>query len=220
MMRTKCLFAHSPSLTASMRCMQTSSEGKHRKPEVKEDTKASHPPHNCGWMDSNQPRALWALGDLMAWDTLSEMRRGPISRLVSSGYPTQALPKDKYVLCGKKAKQKKKKMGREPETNQTFHRTFADNKAEECRGRKNLPQREERKKWKPSVLTFAKEGENTAQTAYKPGKSDCEFWQSPHTLTTPHCQGHHLWAFTDNCSCFPKPQKAAGKIQWQLEEGD
>lgn len=68
-------------------------------------------PHNCGWMDSNQPRALWALGDLMVWDTLSEKRRGPISRLVSSGYPTQALPRDKYVLCGKKAKQKKEEDG-------------------------------------------------------------------------------------------------------------
>ena len=45
-----------------------------------------------------------------------------------------------------KRQNKKKKMGREPETNQTFHRTFADKKAEECRGRKNLPQREERKK--------------------------------------------------------------------------
>lgn len=59
----------------------------------------------------------------------------------------------------KRQNKKKKKMGREPETNQTFHRTFADKKAEECRGRKNLPQREERKKLKPSVLTFAKEGE-------------------------------------------------------------
>ena len=49
-------------------------------------------------------------------------------------------------------------MGREPETNQTFHKMFADKKPEECRGRKNLPQREERKKLKPSVLTFAKEG--------------------------------------------------------------
>ena len=95
----------------------------------------------------------------MAWDTLSEMRRGQISRLVSSGYPTQALPIDKYALCEKKAKKKeKKKMGGEPETNQTFPRMFADKKPEECRGRKNLPQREERKKLKPSVLTFAKEG--------------------------------------------------------------
>lgn len=44
----------------------------------------------------------------MAWDTLSEMRRGQISRLVSSGYPTQALPIDKYALCEKKAKKKRK----------------------------------------------------------------------------------------------------------------
>ena len=44
----------------------------------------------------------------MAWDTLSEMRSGQISSLVSSGYPTQALLIDKYVLCGKKAKKRRR----------------------------------------------------------------------------------------------------------------
>lgn len=61
-----------------------------------------------GLIDCGQPRALWALGDLMVWDILSETRRGQISRLVreyrGSGYPSSALSIDKYVLCGKKKK--------------------------------------------------------------------------------------------------------------------
>lgn len=52
-------------------------------------------------------------------------------------------------------------LAKEPKTNQIFHRMFADQKAEECRRGINLSKEEGRgkKKLKPSVLTFAKEGE-------------------------------------------------------------
>lgn len=87
------------------------------------------------------------MGDLIAWDILSEMRRGQVSRLVSSGYPSLALPIDKYVLCGKKKKEKKmSSLAKEPKTNQILHRTLSDQKAEECRAGKNSPKREEREK--------------------------------------------------------------------------
>lgn len=66
------------------------------------------------------------MGDLIAWDILSEMRRGQVSRLVSSGYPSLALPIDKYVLCGKKKKKKMSSLAKEPKTNQIFHRMLSD----------------------------------------------------------------------------------------------
>lgn len=51
-------------------------------------------------------------------------------------------------------------LAKEPKTNQIFHRMFADKKAEECGRGINLPKEEGKgKKLKPSVLTFAKEGE-------------------------------------------------------------
>lgn len=64
MMRTKCLFAHSPSLRASIRVYADKLSGKTPKARDERTPKLAPPPTTGGWMDSDRPRVLWALGDV------------------------------------------------------------------------------------------------------------------------------------------------------------